>query len=107
MYSRMGVSLGASLGFGSPVVSGSRSIPILVIAVHTGRGAAPKGESRDWERGASPAPVAARARSRLNRIGERAAAARGTGPAMIAIAVILLFIVAVGALNAFEFGRVD
>jgi len=26
---------------------------------------------------------------------------------MIAIAVILLFVIAVGALNAFEFGRID
>jgi hypothetical protein len=42
----------------------------------------------------------------------RAAPARAAGPfhgelAMVAIGVILLFVVAFGALNYFEFGRLD
>jgi len=63
-----------------------------VIVVQTERGSACE----------SASDVADRRRGRL-----KPSHVQGIEEAMIAIAVILLFVIAVGALNAFEFGRID
>jgi hypothetical protein len=83
---------------------------ILVIAVHTGRGLAPNPWRLEGGPVQSIVPAALRAPAPAAKAALGLSSSRPCfqgRAAMIAIGVILIFIIAIGALNFYEFGRLD